>query len=298
MKFVPKAVTRVVASQSLNLAQHSPRLLFVAGVVGVGASTVLACKATLRLEGVLHDAEVEIDELRDQGTQAVDSDGIKYSAVDYKKDMTIMHVRHFQRVVRLYLPALAVGSLSIAALTKSHSILSKRNAGLTMAYAAAVEAYDEYRGRVREAVGSEREKEIHFGMVDHTIVEDTDKGPKKVVVKQATAHGLYSRFYDEFAKNWQPDPELNRIFITNQERYLNDRLHVQGHVFLNEAYDVLGLDRTQAGQIVGWTLDGEGDGYISFGMYDGKNAEAFINGYEASILLDFNVDGPIHKKLH
>ena len=66
---------------------------------------------------------------------------------------------------------------------------------------------------------------------------------------------------------------------------------------VKQAKDALGLERSPAGQVVGWTLDGEGDGFISFGLYDGKNVQDFINGREASILLDFNVDGPIWKKI-
>lgn len=295
MKFVPNVVSRAVSSKALLINQHSPRLLFVGGVIGVTGTVVLACRGTLRLEGVLEDAEIEIQALKAQGQEAVDGDR-DYTSKDLKRDLAVLHVRHAQRVIRLYMPAIVMGTLSIAALTKSHSMLTKRNASLTVAYAAAVEAFDEYRGRVREAVGDEREKEIRYGMKDHTFVEDTEKGPKKVTEKRATTAGLYARFYDEFARNYQTDPELNRIFIVNQERMMNDRLHAKGHVFLNEVYDALGLEPSEAGQHVGWTLDGEGDGYISFGMYDGKNASTFLNGYESSILLDFNVDGPIVKK--
>lgn len=296
MKFVPKAITRAVAKNQLLLNQHSPRLLFIAGTVGMVGTVVLSSRATLKIEGVLEDAEIETNLLVAQGQEAVDDENRNYTAKDLKQDILKLKVHHAQRLIKLYMPAIVLGGLSIAALTKSHSMLTKRNASLTLAYAAATEALNEYRDRVRQSVGDEREKEIYYGMKDHVIVEDTDKGPKKVNTKVATEPGLYARFYDEYAKNWQPDPELNRIFITNQQRYLNDRLHAKGHVFLNEAYDALGLERSEAGQHVGWTLDGEGDGYIDFSMYDGRNSEAFINGYEASILLDFNVDGPITKK--
>lgn len=298
MKFVPTAISRLVASNSLLASQHAPRVLFVAGVVGSVGSTVLACKATLRLEEVLNNAEADIADLKDKGQAAVNNTSLKYNTTDLKKDMVVIHVRHAQAVVRLYAPAVVVGALSIAALTKSHTLLTKRNTALTVAYAAAVEAYDEYRARVRKAVGDDKEREIHYGMEDRTFVEDTEKGPKKVTEKRATATGLYARFYDEFARNWQSDPELNRIFILNQQRYLNDRLHAKGHLFLNEAYDALGLDRSKAGQFVGWTLDGEGDGYVDFGIYDNPEQNArFVNGDEGAILLDFNVDGPIWKKI-
>jgi hypothetical protein len=73
-------------------------------------------------------------------------------------------------------------------------------------------------------------------------------------------------------------------------------------VFLNEVYDLLGLPRTSAGQVVGWAItsdDAPGDKYIDFGFYnqDSERVRAFVNGNESSILLDFNVDGPVYKSL-
>ena len=61
---------------------------------------------------------------------------------------------------------------------------------------------------------------------------------------------------------------------------------------------MLGIPRTRAGQIVGWIYDKKnpiGDNYVDFGIYD-TNKEAnrnFVNGYERTILLDFNVEGNI-----
>ena len=65
---------------------------------------------------------------------------------------------------------------------------------------------------------------------------------------------------------------------------------------MNEVYDLLGLPRSQAGALVGWVMTGDGDNFVDFGIYDTNNPSKrdFVNGYERSILLDFNVDGVIH----
>jgi hypothetical protein len=64
---------------------------------------------------------------------------------------------------------------------------------------------------------------------------------------------------------------------------------------------MLGLERSKAGAVVGWILskNGETDNYIDFGVFDGKTQSArdFVNGFEGSILLDFNVDGVIYDKI-
>ena len=62
---------------------------------------------------------------------------------------------------------------------------------------------------------------------------------------------------------------------------------------------MLGFPRTKAGQVVGWVYDEKhtvGDNFVDFGLFNDINDErkqAFVNGYERSVLLDFNVDGPI-----
>lgn len=88
------------------------------------------------------------------------------------------------------------------------------------------------------------------------------------------------------------------MFLRAQQNYANDLLVKRGYLFLNDVYKMLGFEPTRAGQVVGWRHEPEKsdcDGYVSFGIYNAnrETARDFVNGYERSILLDFNVDGPI-----
>lgn len=105
----------------------------------------------------------------------------------------------------------------------------------------------------------------------------------------------YARWFDETCMAWTNDQECNLFFLTRQQSYANELLKARKHIFLNEIYDMLGIPRTRAGQVVGWVYDEKnpiGNNFINFGLYDEHNAK-FINGYEKSVLLDFNVDGDI-----
>lgn len=108
----------------------------------------------------------------------------------------------------------------------------------------------------------------------------------------------YARFFDDRCIGWTDDPEQNLIFLRNQQNYANDLLKSKGHLFLNEVYDMLGITRSKAGQVVGWIYDEEnpiGDNYVDFGIYrvnDSHNSD-FVNGHSNTIMLDFNVDGNI-----
>lgn len=107
---------------------------------------------------------------------------------------------------------------------------------------------------------------------------------------------IYGRWFDEGSLNWQKNTEMNHIFLECQQRYANNKLQAKGHMFLNEVYDALGLERSQAGAVVGWVINGDGDGYIDFGMYE-PGSNLFINNIEPRILLDFNVDGVVYDKI-
>lgn len=306
MYIVPNSVIRNVSRQMLVAKKNSPHIFFVAGVVGTITSTVLACRATLKLSDTLDEIKedlVTVKEMRD----AVDNqvleveDGgkvvpVPYTNEDWYKDTLYVYGKASLRIVRLYGPSILVGTASIAALTGSHVQLARRNAALMAAYAALHQMFEDYRERVRFQYGDERELDLFHGVKTESMVNaDGDKIEKKVLT-DPNKHSMYARFFDEYSPNWQKDPELNRIFVQCQQSYANDLLRARGHLFLNEVYDMLGIERSSAGQVVGWVIGGDGDNYVSFGMFDAYNS-AFVNGYERSVLLDFNVDGVVYDKI-
>lgn len=298
MKFIPNAVTCKVSRQLLVAQKHSPTLLFIGGVAGVVATTVTACRSTLRLEEVLLEIQADKTKAKDLHEANIEN----YTDQDYKKDMAYLYVRSVVKVTKLYGPSILLGAVSIAALTGSHNILSKRNTALTAAYAAVEKSYRDYRGRVVEEFGEDKDRELRYGTETREVVVEETNGPKKKKIKTVSDRtpNQYARFFEEFNTNWSPQPEYNMLFLRAKQSYLNQRLSVYGHVFLNEVYDELGLERSSAGAVVGWLKDGEGDGYIDFGIWDGQDMlkfHDFVTGREGGILLDFNVDGTIYDKI-
>lgn len=51
---------------------------------------------------------------------------------------------------------------------------------------------------------------------------------------------------------WNRGVELTKRFIKRQEDYANRKLRHNGHLFLNEVYDMIGHPRTNEGYIFGW----------------------------------------------
>lgn len=283
--------------------KHSPEILAGIGVVGVIGSAVMACKATTKLSDILEDSKDTVDKIKEVSDDPSYSD--EYTVEDAKKDLTITYIQTGVKVVKLYAPSVALGTLSLSCLLMSNNILRKRNAALSAAYITVDKSFKEYRNRVSERFGEQIEKEIRYNIKAQEIEKVTldEKGnpittTETINVADPNLYSDYARFFDEACTSWQKDPEYNLMFLKSQQQYANDLLKARGRLFLNEVYDMLGIDRTKAGQVVGWVYDPInpiGDNFVDFGIYDmdKERVRAFVNGYEPNILLDFNVDGNV-----
>lgn len=299
MKLIPVKVASKFGRQLLHLKKHSPQIAFVGGVTAGLASTVLACRATLKLSDVLQDAE----DLKDKAAQLV-GEKADYTDKMYAKDLTVIKIKTILNVSKLYAPSAGLAMISIALLTGSHVTLNRRNASTAAAYAAMDQAFEKYRQRVVEQLGTDADQGFRYGteIVSETV--EGDDGKKKTVkhtrVDTDGKPSLYARFFDDRCNDWKRNAEYNRAFLHCQQNFANDKLRMNGHIFLNEVYDALGIPRTKEGQVVGWVLDGNGDGFVDFGIFDdltNPHVREFVNGREYSILLDFNVDGLIYDQI-
>lgn len=288
---LPQGLTQKVGRQMLTVRKNSPKLLFVSGLVGVAVSTVMACRATLKLGDTLDEFKEDIDAVKESHREVIKNE---YDPANYNRDLVYVYAKGTMNLVKLYGPTILISAASITALTGSHVTLARRNAGLTAAYSAVSASYDAYRDRVRKELGEEKELDFYHAVQKKDIT--VDGKTEKIRVADPNQWSPYARFFDEASPNWQKDAELNRLFVTCQQNYANHLLQARGHIFLNEVYDMLGIDRCQAGQVVGWVIGHDGDNYIDFGVFTAANAQ-FVNGWERSVLLDFNVDGVIYDKI-
>lgn len=302
-------VSRSINRMRFKLKKHSPEILAVTGTIGVVTSAVMACKATTKLGGILEKTKTDMEVIRTAMEHPEYLEPEKYTEDDGKNDIRILYAKTGLNIIKLYAPSVILGGLSIAAMLTSNNILRKRNIALAAAYTAVDKGFKEYRSRVVERFGEETDRELRYNLkskeIEETVVDE--KGKEKTVKKTVnvvdpSTYSVYARFYDDGCNGWTKNPEDNLYFLKCQENYANDLLKTRGHLFLNEVYDMLGIPRTQAGQIVGWVYDEKnpvGDNFVDFGildLYDEKKRE-FVNGYERTILLDFNVDGEIFKIL-
>ena len=296
------------AARNLNRAifqckKHSPEILAITGTLGVVASGIMACKATLKINDILEESKETVELIRKVSEDK--SLAEKYTEEDSKKDLAIVYAQTGVKLVKLYGPSVVLGATSLACLLGSNNILRKRNIALAAAYTTIDKSFKDYRGRVVERFGESIDKELRYNIkaeeIEETVVDE--KGKEKKVKKTVdvidpNTISDYSRIFYEGNPGWTKDPEMNLVYLKQQQNWANDKSKAKGYLLLNEVYDMLGFPRTKAGQIVGWVYDEKnpiGDNFVDFGIYNLDNPAniRFVNGDERSILLDFNVDGNI-----
>lgn len=243
------------------------------------------------MDGEFKDIQNEVEEVKQFNHE---------SERDRIKDLTHVYAKHTLYISKLYAPAITVGIVSVACLTQSHRILTKRNVALTAAYTIVEKAFDEYRSRVKEELGEKKDREFMYGVEEVNVpVVGKDGKSKNKKVKISAGESKYARFFNEDNPNWKTTPEYNVMFLRQAQNWANDRLKVRGYLLLNEMYHELGLDETTEGSVVGWVWKNpEGDGEVDFGIFEPDAADMFYEfavGNNGSILLDFNVDGLVHE---
>lgn len=281
-------VTRFVGRAGLVLSKHAPTILTAAGTVGFIGTTVLASKATLKVEETLAEEAallVKVHEAHEEG---------KLSDKDAMHDKVILYTRMTTKLAKLYAPALILGSASIASLVTGHGIMLKRNASLAAAYAAVDQAFKTYKKKVEDKFG----KDAVIDALISTPAEDLTKD--KMTLEAITAVddvSPYGVIFDEDNVHWSADEDLAMLHLKCQEKYANDILQARGHIFLNEVYKMLGFPHTPAGAVTGW-VKGNGDDFIDFNIHDGIFEGEDKNGRTVTKwALDFNVDGVMYDKI-
>ena len=290
----------VIEKAGFVLRQASPEILIGSGIVLGIAAIITACAKMKETEAVKEELQEELEEIKEteiEGTK-------EYAFASFRAGGKAI-VRYF---VIFWIPIL-LEILSIICIWYSHGIMVKRNTDLASAIVIMTQQMDKYRGRVRDKVGVETENDLFYGLTKSPTGETvtiTDENGKEKKVKQYEkivtdgAGGPFDRIFDSSNYNWKTSPSANIFFVNwvlnNCREMLNDRASKisDGWVTINEVYNKLGFESTEAGFYWGWTFSRKNDEScfpdIDFGVSDCSNTVVrdHIDGKESVIPLHFN----------
>jgi hypothetical protein len=99
----------------------------------------------------------------------------------------------------------------------------------------------------------------------------------------------YTATFDQNSREFSEEPGRNEFTLLMCQSWANDKLRGQGHLFLNEVLDMLGLPRTREGQSVGWVWKKFKSPPIDFGLEISRLGQLPTG----PVSLTFNVQGDI-----
>lgn len=300
------------------LKNNKENILLGAGLVAGLGTVILASKGTLAAKDIITEHKqnaIDIKEAAEESEEYRDSQSCK-------NDKIMNYVQTGTKLAKAYAPSVVMGATSVCCILAQHKMMNNKVvkleetvASVSAAYIAVDSAFKKYRKRVIDKYGEAEDRYLRYGeeteKIDITEVDEKGKTKKKKVEKKVIGDldpSDYAKFFDatsaEFIfqdpQHYKPDWDANIRFLNIQQSYANAKLEKEGYLFLNDVYDMLGIPKTKAGQVVGWIYDPEDktiDSHVSFGIFEPRNHRT-INGYEEEcILLDFNVDGVIVDKI-
>lgn len=307
-EIIKKNVSTTLSRAGLKLKKYSPEIMVFAGVAGAVASTVLACKATRKIDTIIEPVKQDIKKIHDVHDGLIDlPEDQEYSDKDYKTDLVKTYASAGVKFVKLYAPAASIGIVSIASILGGYNVMRKRYVASVAAYTAVNESFRGYRNRVTERFGKDVDRELLYDIkakkLDGTIQDGEQESGINKKAKYADAdvqRSEFARFFNSDSRSWEKSFEYNMLFLKAQQNLANDILKSRGHLFLNEVYDMLDIPHSSIGQAVGWVVNNEtGDGFVDFGLptdeevYLERIAADGEKKYARAIPLDFNVDGVV-----
>lgn len=231
-------VTKFFKDIGEMVSRRSPEILVGIGIAGMCTTVVLAVKATPKaLELIEDEKDRQNYELR---KEAKNNDCIEISQL---KPIDVV-----KAAWKPYIPAAVTGACSIACIIGASSKYARRNAAIATAYKLSETAFAEYKDKVVETIGKQKEKTVQ----DKVAKDKIEKNPvtkNEVIITERgntlcydTISGRYFRSDIESIK--KAVNELNRQMLSDM------------YISLSEFYDEIGLSHIKNSDEIGWNLDG------------------------------------------
>jgi hypothetical protein len=217
-----------IAKRVGKLAQdNSPAILTSIGVVGALSTAFLTGSATYKYMRVLAE----------EG----------YYDQDYRFNRTPRE--HVKEAWKFYVPAGTSLVVTVAAIVFANRIGNRRAAAMAAAYTLSERAFNEYREKVLEKVGKNKEREIRDEVAQDRVTKHP-VGSSQVVVTASGNVLCYEAFTGRYFRSGIET--LKQAQNTINYRVLND-----GYASLGEFYNQIGLPSTAISDELGWRSDGE-----------------------------------------
>lgn len=260
----------MVNKAGYHVRQASPYILFGIGLISFGGTLATAIKATMKLEPILDAHRIERANIKHSISQAEelteDATELENLPKVEKKEVRKLYFHTVGKIGRLYAPTAALGALSLGSFTASAGILRGRYLMACGALERVTEAFEDYRHRVVEDVGEEKDLEYFYGLDKDKITveeEDAESGKTKKVKKDGLAGdptGLFTRRFKKFdsrdgsgSTQWDESPIYNYTYIMGIISQCQNQADAGMYVYFDRVLDQLGFScDDESEHMAGW----------------------------------------------
>lgn len=261
---IGNAVKSAAGTSMLFAKKHAPEILISSGITGFVITVIETVKATNKTNDILETREVKLDSCTKALSYAVENDGT-YTSEDYQKDVKVIKKGAKWELIKTWAPVATTGVASVILVLGGYKVLNGRYVATAAAYKTLEAGFDRYRQNVIDEFGKDTDwrmahnikaeeyeelKKKQDELKREAAEKNKNKKPRTQYSKDINNQIFDSHSSDRWQRYWIPQQVIQ--WVQQKESELQDMLNSRGHVFLNEAYDKLGMPRTAQGSVVGW----------------------------------------------
>lgn len=211
-------IPKFFRSVQIVIDKNSTQILTTVAITGTITTALMAGKAVIKANRVLEEYRLENES-------------------DSKEE--------FKLVWRYYVPPVLSGLTTIVSIIGINTIHNRRNAALAGLYSMAQTAFAEYKDKVVETIGENKERKVRDAIdADHIA----NNPPKEVIL---TGDGDVLCYDSLSGRHFKSDIETIRQKVNE----LNRTLLTEMFIPLNDFYYELGLGSIELGNELGFDLD-------------------------------------------
>lgn len=239
----PNAVTKFLKNLGGIISKNSPTILTGLAVGGLVTTVIFAVKATPKAVRIIED----------------------HTGYDHDGVISVPSTKEVLKLTwKCYIPTACMGAVTIGCIVASNSINQRRNAALATVYGLTEAAFREYKEKIVETIGKNKELRAR----DEISAERIKENPPSTNEVIFTGKGEVLCYDSLSGRYFKSDIEqIRRVLNQINKEFLTDMW-----ISLNELYYELGLPPIKLGDQIGWDID-QGLIEISFSTQLSENGE-------------------------
>lgn len=223
-------ISRIVSKTRTLVSNNSPVILTAIGVTGTLTTAYLAGKASWNASRVVRNEEAK----RRLNNPAESPESV------------LTNREKFDMVWKLYIPAVTTGAATCTSIIFANRIGTKRAAALATAYSLSERAYAEYREKVVDEIGKEKDENIRKEIAKERIAANP---PTELFLNaeggKVLCHDAYTGRYFLSSKN----------DIEQARNEINYQINKSDTATLADFYQKVGLEPTSVSDEMGWNSE-------------------------------------------